>query len=510
MKKEELKKNGANAVEENNAETFIDYVEDVQPVYSKMDVIPQLLLYLYDDKEIMSEEKKAEFNKLTTSEEQRQYLIAAQESFYKFNAEYAEFMRATIYQDPTALIEFFQNIKKTHFKKCGVRDDGRYNEMQKRLKAAEIALAKNPVAPGEMQLKDAWKILKIRNIFTESELAAFYYYQHPREDTALLDIADHYNLPFGPWLFTLVEAVKHTAENRGFYDLTSTGKKKNDRHKSVELIPLDSGRGFQLNHRKGDIESEITIVNKEFIESPAAMKLFVFLLIKAAQQNFPPIIEFPLKELVAREMYSNTSNARAGVEKQMIAVKSLQIGGKFKKYKRFIDQSSGVLFYHHKIKQNTVYVYCDGEINIEFLASYYTMLPAWSFSLSNNAFLLTLYIFMRARTDRKSNLNISYRAIRDVLALPTKEEYAESGKKFKPDQYVKQPIARAINEIVTAAAANSSDIKITAHDHIPGKQLEDWLNGYIEITVPKEFKKTLAEIKKNQVKRIEANTRKKE
>lgn len=287
-------------------------------------------------------------------------------------------------------------------------------------------------------------------------------------------------------------------------------RKESERHKSVELIPLDSGRGFQLNHRKGDIESEITIVNKEFIESPAAMKLFVFLLIKAAQQNFPPIIEFPLKELVAREMYSNTSNARAGVEKQMIAVKSLQIGGKFKKYKRFIDQSSGVLFYHHKIKQNTVYVYCDGEINIEFLASYYTMLPAWSFSLSNNAFLLTLYIFMRARTDRKSNLNISYRAIRDVLALPTKEEYAENGKKFKPDQYVKQPITRAINEIVTAAAANSSDIKITAHDHIPGKQLEDWLNGYIEITVPKEFKKTLAEIKKNQAKRIEANTRKKE
>lgn len=507
MKKEELK-----TISDIAKTSEIDVEKIVPPAgIDVKEVIPQLLNYLYSDKEIISEEQKAEFDKLTTSEEQYQYLIAAQQSFYNFHAEYAQFMRVTIYQDPTALIEFFQNIKKTHFKKCGVRDDGRYNEMQKRLKAAEIALAKNPVAPGEMQLNDAWKILRIRNIFTESELAAFYYYQHPRsEDTALIDIADHYNLPFGPWLFTLNEALIHTGANRGFYDLTSTGKKKNDRHKSVELIPLDNSKGFQLTHKKGDTQSTITILNKEFIESPVALKIFIFLLGKAAQQNFRPVIRFSLNELVNIGMYSSTTNARAGLKKQMAAVQSIQIGGEFKKYKRTIKQNGGVLFYNYEIEQNVVSVSCNENFDIKFLTSYFTMLPAWAFALNSNAFNLLLHIFMRTRAERKSNLNISYRAIRDVLALPTKKEYAENGKKFKPDQYVKQPITRAINEIVTAAAANSSDIKITAHDHIPGKQLEDWLNGYIEITVPKEFKKTLAEIKKNQAKRIEANTRKKE
>ena len=99
-------------------------------------------VWIYSDPVIFDEETKATFLKLPASERPR-FTVEALERFYKNNIEYANFSRAKVYKDPLLLLEFFQKIKKGDFKKCGINNNGRYEELQKKLKEAEIAKAKN-------------------------------------------------------------------------------------------------------------------------------------------------------------------------------------------------------------------------------------------------------------------------------------------------------------------------------------------------------------------------------
>ena len=129
-------------------------------------------VWIWADTNIFNEEVKAAFLKLPTAERSR-FVIEIMDAFYKNNIEYANFSRIKIYKDPILLLEFFQSIKKGDFKKCGIDNNGRFEEMQSRIKAAEIAIANRPI--DLEKLTTIWPILRIREIFTESELAALYY-----------------------------------------------------------------------------------------------------------------------------------------------------------------------------------------------------------------------------------------------------------------------------------------------------------------------------------------------
>lgn len=470
--------------------------------------------YIWLDPVIFNNEAKLLYIKMP-AEERANFVIEILDKFYRENIEYANFSRIKIYKDPLMLLEFFQSIKKGDFKKCEINDNGRYAEMQNRIKEAELSIARKPI--DIEKLTTIWPILRIRELFTESELAAFYYLKNPRTETALTeqlitDYSNIYNLPFGPFLFTTAEAIAHAAVNRNFgYELTKSGKKKNDRHKSVEVKATDNGTGFKLTHRKKGSQSVITVINKDLIQSTAAMKLFCFLLAKAAQQNFNPVIKFSLQELVNIGMYSNINNARQGFKNHILAVQALQLGGEMKKGKKYIKQESGVLFYHNDIDQNIVSVWVNENFDLEFLASYYAPLPAWAFAVSDNAFEILLYIFTKARTERSTHFNVSLTLIRDKLALPTKEEYAAKGKKFNAGQFVKKPIIAAVDAINDAIKSNAvDDIKVQPHYIINDKTLDEWLNGYIEVEITGEFSDKLKEIRSNQTKIIEANTERKE
>lgn len=471
-------------------------------------------IWIWADHVIFNDEVKAEFLKLPAAERPR-FVIEIMDAFYKNNIEYANFSRVKIYKDPLLLLSFFQSIKKGDFKKCDINNNGRFEEMQTRIKDAEIAIARTPI--DLEKLTTIWPILRIRELFVESELAALYYLKNPRTENALTEelITDYssiYNLPFGPFLFTTAEALAHAAVKREFkYELTEAGKKKNDRHKTVEIEPAHNGAGFKLTHRKKGTQSVITVINKDLIQSTAAMKLFCFLLAKAAQQNFNPVIKFSLQELVNIGMYSSIAAARTGFKTHILAVQALQIGGELKKGKKHIKQESGVLFYHNDIDQNIVSVWVNENFDLEFLASYYAPLPAWAFAVSDNSFEILLHIFTKARTERSTRFNVSFTLIRDKLALPTKEEYAAKGKKFKAGQYVKTPIIEAIDGINEAIKINNvEDLKIKPHYIINDKTLEEWLNGYIDVEITGEFSEKLMEIRSNQTKIIEANTKRKE
>ena len=469
---------------------------------------------IWSDPDLFTDEAKTAFINLSQGE-RPQFIIELLENFFRKNPEYANFARITIYKDPLQLLEFFQGIKHSHFKKCANYNisniDLRFKELQKQIKYAELCIARNPINTDE--LETIWPILRIRDLFTESELARLYYIQNPRTENAVTEILEDpsaYPLPFGPHLFLMIDAITHAAAKRNFsFEVTKGGRKKSDRTKSLVVVPVKNG--FELTQRKKGESATITIINKELIQSASAMKLFVFLLSKAAQQNFNPVIYFSLQELVNNGMYSNITNARAGFKNHIAAVQSLQIGVEMKKGKRNIKQSGRVLFTGYDIDQNGVKVQVNDDFDLETLTSYYAMLPAWAFGISNNSFLILLYASMKARTERKDKVNISLSIIREKLSLPTREEYAEEGKKFKAGQYVKTPIIGAIDGIKTAIEINKdANIKLTEHPAINDQNLDEWLKGYITIELSGDYSEKFNEIKEKQIKIIETNTKRKE
>lgn len=476
------------------------------------------LEYVTEDKNIFTDEARNTFINIQDEKERFKFIAELLEQFYRNNSEYANFTRIYIYSDPVALLDFFKAIKKSHFDKCGIPFEtpnykDRYKSLKKLIKEAEIAIELTPIDLNE--LVTLWPILRIRELFTESELAAFYYLQNPRTESAITEelitgYADIYYLPFGPYMFLMNDAISHAATKRNFkYDLTSTNKKKSDRTKSLEVQSIK--QGFEITQRKKGESATITILNKDFIQSKTALKLYVFLLSKAAQQNFRPVIYFSLQELVDNGWYNNISNARAGFKTHIAAVQSLQVAGEMKKGKRYIKQSGRVLFTGYDIDQNGVKVQFNEDLDLEILASYYTKLPNWAFGLNDNSFAILLYAFMKARTERSEKINISLSVIREHLALPTKEEYNEKGKKFNAGQFVKKPIIAAVDGIKTAIETNKDpNITIKGFYKKDARNLEDWLKGHIVIELSDEYSNKFNQIHEKQVKIIEANTERKE
>lgn len=319
---------------------------------------------------------------------------------------------------------------------------------------------------------------------------------------------ENYNLPFGPYLFVLMEAIEHIGTGRQIYpNLTTGGAKKNNRNTRVNYEPY-SDNGFTLTHRNKNARTSITILNKELIKSTSAIKLFVFLLAKSAQQNFKPVIYFSLEELVNIGMYSNINNARAGFKNHILAIQSIQIAGEVKKYadkknKGNIKQQGGVLFYNYQLDQNGVSVWVNPAFNIEYLAGYYAIVPNWAFSLSDRGFNLLVYILLLARTNRKNHFNIGFEQIRERLALPTKKEYDDINrhikednknrppeeqkplKKFKPQQYIKTPIKTTIGEIENNITINQCDyLEIRPHYEETAGNIDQWLkDSFLEVKV---------------------------
>ena len=470
-------------------------------------------VFLWEDKNIFTDEVKQTFLHLPENE-RPQFVVELFDAFYRKNVEFANFIRVRIYKDPTELLDFYNSIKKSDFKKCGIEEKGRFKIMQGRIKEAEIEIARRPMDPAK--LNTIWPVLRIReSLFTESELAALYYLKNPRTSgTELAEILEEapaiYNIPFGNYLFATADIMAHVAAKRDlYYEVTKGGRRKSDRHKQISVRPLQNGYEV-TQQKKGEITS-IAVLNKDLLKSTAAMKLFIFLLAKANQQHFNPIITFSLQELVSNGMYSHIENARQGFKNHIAAVQSLQIAGEMKKGKRYIKQHGGVLFYNHEIDNNVVKVSVNENFDIEFLASYYTKLPAWAWSLSNNAFELLLYVFMKARAERNAVFNVSLSIIREKLALPTKEEYIEKGKKWKPAQYVKEPITAAVQNIIDVAQLNQdANIVITPHYIINDRDLEEWLNGFIAVQISGEYSEIFESITEKRTKIIEANTRRKE
>ena len=328
----------------------------------------------WNDPEIFNEETKAKFYSLPAVE-RNNFIIEVIDDFYRKKPEYSYFALDQIYNDPEKALEIFQNIKKSHFKKVGLTDKD-YNEFQKILKETELEIANNPIDYNDIKLTQIWPILRLRDFFAISKLAALYYIQNPKLENELAPAAPLLSdtvasIPFGPYLFLLDEAIAHAAVNRGFKnDLTKGHRKKTDRNKEIILKNLPNG--FTISEKKDGVENSITILNKDLIKSTTALKMFIFLLMKASQNNFRPEFNITYQELVNIKMYSTLDSARIGFENNINIIQSFQIEGKIKKGKKVItsdnnrNSGGGPLFYYHKYIKNGATIYLNEKMNIEY------------------------------------------------------------------------------------------------------------------------------------------------
>lgn len=318
-------------------------------------------------------------------------------------------------------------------------------------------------------------------------------------------------LPSSSALYLFNSALTHHNKRKKI-ETTKNGTKQSDRHKEISYTAA-SGKGYtitQRDKRTGD-QIELTLTNADKLKGKCVKKCFAFLLTMSNKQKFSPVISFSLQELVDRGMYSSLDNARRGLKSALDTLQNIKFRGTIKKGKKneISQAEAGVLFYHYKIKNNFVEVSVNENFNIEFIASYYALFPQYAYSLTNsNAFDLCEYIFMRARQNtaaikRDNKFNISFKRIRELLALPTQEEIEAKGSKWKPKQYVIDPILTAIKDIQEAAkASNNTEVSFVTRKMCENKHLCDFLEGYLEVSFEGEMHEKLSKIATLQEKRI--------
>lgn len=317
-------------------------------------------------------------------------------------------------------------------------------------------------------------------------------------------------LPTGSPLYLFNTALTYHGKKKKI-PTTKGNTKQSDRHKEIEYKPEKSGYTITQTDKRTGERVEITLTNADKMQGKGVKKCFAFLLTMSNKQNFSPIIGFSLQELVDRGMYSSPENARRGLKTALDTLQNIKFSGTIKKGKRkeIKQAEAGVLFYHYKIKNNYVEVSVNENFNIEFIAAYYALFPQFAYSLSNsNAFDLCEYIFMQARQNtadikRGGSFNISFKRIRELLALPLETDITAKGSKWKPKQYVIDPILTAINDIQQGAtAANNTELTLEAVYNPSYKDLSEFLEGYIKISFKGEIYNKLSDIAERQEAKI--------
>lgn len=219
------------------------------------------------------------------------------------------------------------------------------------------------------------------------------------------------------------------------------------------------------------------------------LKLFMFFLNKTVNQGFPDIMNFSLNELVEIGMYTRASSARTAVVAFARTQGLIKIERTYKKnYKR----KKETVFVHSDaffscIETDSKVVLCrpNNELISLAVCSEYTILPRFSFSLSNNGYLLVWYIFYLSRQNllnikEKGFFTISLGSIQCQLGLP-------SVRCIRNREYKKQiidPILLAIHEVQDAFVNfdEAPDLHVSIEVHTCStSNIEEWLNGYITI-----------------------------
>lgn len=134
--------------------------------------------WIWSDPVIFDDESKRLFMEL--SPEQRiRFTTDLMAKFYAERPEYDHFSRVLIYDQPLELLNLFKSLTLEDFKACKISSaENKFELLQNYIGNVEKTIAEKPIDPDK--LSTIWPILSLREMFLESEIAAFYYLKNPR------------------------------------------------------------------------------------------------------------------------------------------------------------------------------------------------------------------------------------------------------------------------------------------------------------------------------------------
>ena len=252
-------------------------------------------------------------------------------------------------------------------------------------------------------------------------------------------------------------------------------------------------------------------------------KALNFFLQKLNEQNYREKTTFLMSEIVNIGIYANKKSGYKGIkaivdsmsEISIEAITTIYNGNK----REEIRSVKAKLIAQYDISANECHVVFP-PIFREGMR-YITILPSWSYSLNENAYMLLDYIFYLARQrapkiKKDGYFEINLDTIRIHLGLKTPKEAGEH-----PQQLISEPMEKAIEEIEDAIkkAGINAGIKITPFYEHNYKHISEYLNGRIQIELDEYTQKYMEEralaqeeefkkVKKAKQKAIEATAKK--
>lgn len=322
---------------------------------------------------------------------------------------------------------------------------------------------------------------------------------------------DFYNVPTSPATDTILKVMGTGSD---LATLPARAKGVNHSQK-IEVLQNGNKRQVIVSSGVSTVTLELADIDKLVGSNKPAKKMFVFSLIKMNEQAFSEgtlrrnYIQFPLQELIDIGYYSRPQSARKGFNDAMDILTSLKVKGTLQKgKKKTIEQSAiEVLFTGANIKKGTCTIFLNERINWAFVATFYTILPKYYFSLPNRASDLLYYIFYLARQrvrdiEERGYFTIGLRAVQERLNLPS-----EIGNK-DPQRTIKEPI----EEAVTAIEEASKDIEFTITPiYNMGDPIANYLsNGYLKIELKGKYAKDFIALSKETAKQIQTAEKRRE
>ena len=283
--------------------------------------------------------------------------------------------------------------------------------------------------------------------------------------------------------------------------------------KQIKVLQNGKKRLVTVKSNTSTVTLELADIEKLTGSNKTAKKLFIFNLIKMNEQAYSGgtlrrnYMQFPLQELIGIGFYSTLRSARQGFNNGMDLLTSLKLKGSMKKGKKELATALEVLFTGANIKNGVCTVFINERVNWAFIAAFYTILPHYSFKLSNKAFDLILYVFYLARQnlkqiEEKGCFNISLRAIQNQLQLPN-----EIGC-LNPTRDIKKPVEDAIAEILKYGNSTEFSIQPVVDNNAPIAAYLD--SGYIKITLKGNYANDFIALYKDRAKQIETAQKRKD
>lgn len=134
--------------------------------------------WIWHDPVIFDDESKRLFMELTPDQRVR-FTMDLMANFYAKRPEYEHFSRVLIYDQPLELLNLFKSLTIEDFENCKVTNaEIRFDLLQSAIKNVEETIVEKQIDTSKPAT--IWPILSLRQMFLESEIAAFYYLKNPR------------------------------------------------------------------------------------------------------------------------------------------------------------------------------------------------------------------------------------------------------------------------------------------------------------------------------------------